>query len=348
MNDDNKKIYKLVKFCPAISTENMGDHIIEYYCDRVIKDIFGEAMMVSLPIRDRLSRLSVKQVGSADYALVCGTNLLSSDMKHFRQWKMKLLDAVRIRYGGVNKKELFDTKIIKEKAEDTHVVLMGVGWYQYQDKPTDYTKKVLSIVLDKKYLHSVRDSYAEEKLAAIGITNVVNTACPSRWELTPEKCAMIPRKKADSVVTTLTNYNKKSDSDKQLLECLMQCYKTVYIWIQAIDDLSYLKKLGYYAKVEVVPPTLTAYENILASDIDYVGTRLHGGIHALNYGKRSLILAVDNRALEIARDTNLPVIKRECAREELMEAIMLDRETSIKLPLENIRRWKEQFLTELF
>lgn len=168
------------------------------------------------------------------------------------------------------------------------------------------------------------------------------------WELTPEKCAMIPRKKADSVVTTLTNYNKKGDSDKQLLECLMQCYKTVYIWIQAIDDLSYLKKLGYYAKVEVVPPTLTAYENILASDIDYVGTRLHGGIHALNYGKRSLILAVDNRALEIARDTNLPVIKRECAREELMEAIMLDRETSIKLPLENIRRWKEQFLTELF
>ena len=193
MNDNNKKIYKLVKFCPAISTENMGDHIIEYYCDRVIKDIFGEAMMVSLPIRDRLSRLSVKQVGSADYALVCGTNLLSSDMKHFRQWKMKLLDAVRIRYGGVNKKELFDTKIIKEKAEDTHVVLMGVGWYQYQDKPTDYTKKVLSIVLDKKYLHSVRDSYAEEKLAAIGITNVVNTACPSMWELTPEKCAMILR-----------------------------------------------------------------------------------------------------------------------------------------------------------
>lgn len=343
--NDNKKIYKLVKFCPAISTENMGDHIIEYYCDRVIKDIFGEAMMVSLPIRDRLSRLSVKQVGSADFALVCGTNLLSSDMRHFRQWKMRFWDAIRIRYGGVNKNELFNIKIVKKKADDIHVILMGAGWYQYQNKPTDYTKKVLSILLDKKCLHSVRDSYTEKKLAAIGITNVVNTACPTMWGLTPEKCAMIPKRKADMVVTTLTNYNKNSDSDKQLLECLMQSYKTVYVWIQSIDDLAYLKKLGYYARVEVVPPTLAAYENVLKSDIDYVGTRLHGGIQALNFGKRSIILAVDNRALEIAKDTNLPVIKRESTMKELMEAIMFARETSIKLPLENIQRWKDQFLT---
>lgn len=125
----------------------------------------------------------------------------------------------------------------------------------------------------------------------------------------------------------------------------MQSYKTVYVWIQSIDDLAYLKKLGYYARVEVVPPTLAAYENVLKSDIDYVGTRLHGGIQALNFGKRSIILAVDNRALEIAKDTNLPVIKRESTMKELMEAIMFARETSIKLPLENIQRWKDQFLT---
>lgn len=46
-------------------------------------------------------------------------------------------------------------------------------------------------------------------------------------------------------------------------------------------------------------------------DIDYVGTRLHGKIRVLNREKRAIILAVDNRAIEIANDTALPVVRRE-------------------------------------
>ena len=46
------------------------------------------------------------------------------------------------------------------------------------------------------------------------------------------------------------------------------------------------------------------------TEFDYVGTRLHAGILALNYRKRTLIIAVDNRAAEMKTDINLPVIAR--------------------------------------
>ena len=36
------------------------------------------------------------------------------------------------------------------------------------------------------------------------------------------------------------------------------------------------------------------------TECDYIGTRLHGGIRALQHGRRSLILSVDNRAVVLA------------------------------------------------
>ncbi|MGC4050775.1 MAG: hypothetical protein QM757_15480 [Paludibaculum sp.] len=45
--------------------------------------------------------------------------------------------------------------------------------------------------------------------------------------------------------------------------------------------------------------------------ITYVGTRLHGGILALNHKVPSLITGVDNRSIEMARDFHLPVVPRK-------------------------------------
>ena len=84
---------------------------------------------------------------------------------------------------------------------------------------------------------------------------------------------------------------------------------------------------------------------LLASgDIDYVGTRLHGGIEALNHGRRSLVLAVDNRATEIGKDTNLPVMDRKSAVELIEERINSSWATEIVLPNDNISLWKSQFV----
>ena len=97
----------------------------------------------------------------------------------------------------------------------------------------------------------------------------------------------------------------------------------------------------------MVPPTLEAYNGLLKNqDLDYIGTRLHGGIHALNNERRSLIIAVDNRAKEISKDTKLPVIGREEVRENLESMINGKWQTEIVLPSDNIERWKAQFISK--
>ena len=93
----------------------------------------------------------------------------------------------------------------------------------------------------------------------------------------------------------------------------------------------------------MLSPSIEAFDKILLNpSIDYVGTRLHAGVRALQCNVRTLILAVDNRALEIGNDVNLNVIKRENV-ENTLEFINNEYKTDIKLPLENIERWKKSF-----
>ena len=93
-----------------------------------------------------------------------------------------------------------------------------------------------------------------------------------------------------------------------------------------------------------IPNTLEAYEAALNNGgVDYVGTRLHAGIHALNHKIRSIILAVDNRATEMGRDVNLPVIQRSEISETLEKKIQSEFATEIQLKQENIERFKAQF-----
>ena len=130
----------------------------------------------------------------------------------------------------------------------------------------------------------------------------------------------------------------------QLINILKTNYKHVFIWLQSLADYDYLQRIDLLDQVEIVMPTLDEYDRVLEEyDIDYIGTRLHGGIRALNHKKRSCILSVDNRANEIAKDTNLPVINREKVEAELEDWIQSEQETMIKLPQENINRWKNQF-----
>jgi hypothetical protein len=98
----------------------------------------------------------------------------------------------------------------------------------------------------------------------------------------------------------------------------------------------------YGNKAIYVKPSLQALDEILTIDIDYLGTRLHAGIRALQNKKRTLILAVDNRAIEISKDTNLPVVPRN-DWESITSWIESAYETRIRLPWSNIDKWKSQF-----
>lgn len=344
-----EKIYNIAKLSPCISTMNLGDHIIEDYCDKAFDEIFGEHFSVSIPTRDRLSRHTARKIASADFAFICGTNLLSSDMKKNKQWNITLRDSYMIKYSDIRKAELFGMKldVMKKKVSSVHMILMGTGWFDYQQKASAYTQKMLHTLLDGEYIHSVRDAYTEKQLKSIGINNVLNTSCPTMWGLDDEFCSCIPSSKKENVIATITDYRPDRKNDRLMFEILSDSYKKVYVWLQSPEDERCLGEMGLYDKVDIIPPSLRSFDNALESiDADYVGTRLHGGIRALNHKKRSCIIAVDNRAVEISRDTCLPIIKRENIEKELPSWIDSDTETRIRLPKENILKWKAQFTRE--
>ena len=343
---------KITKLSPLVSSQNLGDFIIDEHCQNILDELFENAFFVNVPTHDRLSPLSIGNILSADFAFVCGTNLLSSHMAKYKQWNISLLDYFSFIFSGYPKKKLLDIHKFREhiRSENSkRAILLGAGWWQYQDAPDFYSRSLLKIFLSKDYLHSVRDSYTEKMLRSAGFENVINTACPTMWKLTEDFCRTLPEVKSSSVVTTFTNYNPNAEYDSQMMEILLSKYKTVYIWLQAIEDFRQLQQGQYFHRVKIIPPNLREYNAFLReTDADYIGTRLHGGIQALNYKHRALILAVDNRAMEISRDTALPVIKREELGSSLEKRISFPEEIRIRLPMENIRRWKAQFSSENF
>lgn len=340
-----ERFFKITKISPFISTANVGDYIIYDYCDKIFTEMFGNYLGISIPSREKISKAGARAILTSDYTFVCGTNLLSSNMMRYKQWEVDLKTPYQIATVNTPHKDLYKLNLIRENMSKFHIILVGVGWWKYQDLPTEYTKKVLKGLLDPDFLHSVRDSYTEKKLREVGIDNVVNTACPTMWRLTKEFCSLIPQKKQDIVVTTITDYRKNTERDKLLLDILLSNYKTVYLWLQSYEDISYLEHLGFSKRVQIIPPTLKCYDEFLINnDVDYIGTRLHGGIRALNHKRRSCIIGVDNRALEIAKDTNLPVIKVDKINTALKEWIYSEQPISIKIPIENINRWKSQFI----
>lgn len=108
-------------------------------------------------------------------------------------------------------------------------------------------------------------------------------------------------------------------------------------------DYDYLKKLGLIKEVNIIEPTLKAYDELLEkTDIDFVGTRLHGGIRAMQKCRRAIIISIDNRAKEMSKNYNIKIVERD-NMENLEKVINSEFNTIINLPEDNIKKWKEQF-----
>ncbi|MEO6452946.1 MAG: polysaccharide pyruvyl transferase family protein [Ginsengibacter sp.] len=325
-NHANKtdNFYSIGLIDQSICSQNLGDNIISEAVTEELKSIFSFSYINHFPGQINSSIDYTRLLSAQDFIFVGGTNLLKSNMNKNPQWK-------------INSYSKFFLK--------NRFILMGVGWFQYQSEPNSYSVSLLKDMLSNKFLHSVRDSYTEKKLHSIGIKNVINTTCPTLWQIDNKICSNINIYKSNNVVTTLTSYYKDPEVDKKILNILCENYKKVYLWLQGFNDYQYFKNLSLdNQNIIVLDSSLTAYENILSiDDIEYIGSRLHGGIKALKKGKRTLILAVDNRAYEIKIDTNLNVIKRS---DYMSLLLYLEKpyHTLINLPVENIKRWKEQFL----
>ena len=224
-----------------------------------------------------------------------------------------------------------------------NAIIVGAGWWQYNNEPNLYTKILYRNIFNKDYIHSVRDDYSVQMLNKVGIHNVINTGCATMWDLTPEHCSQITAKKSDSVVFTLTDYKKDASRDKQLIDILSQNYSKIYFWPQGVGDFDYYHSLDHSGDIVIIPPNLKAYNEILDNeDIDYVGTRLHGGIRALQKKRRTIIIAIDNRAKEKQKDFNLVCVDRNDI-DALKSLIVGEWKTNIQIPLDNIALWKAQF-----
>ena len=312
----------------SIATQNTGDLIIMEAAREVLEALLVDRQLIYFPTHERVSGYGRKLQRLVSLNVACGTNLLHSHMGLVRQWRVG----------------------IREAFSYSKTVLMGVGWRSNQRRQTDwYTRWLLRRVLSSNHIHSVRDSYAERKLREVGFERVLNTGCHTTWGLTKTHCSTIPRGRGEEVIVVLTDYSPDPERDRQLLDLCLKMYAKAHFWPQGTGDLAYLRALGFQDRVEIVPPSLAAYRKVLADtgrSLDYVGTRLHGGIYALRHGRRSVIVGVDHRANEMGRDLNLPVIDRYANFRDLQERIGGDLATEIRLPLDKIQEWKCQFQNE--
>ncbi len=313
---------KPILFDTYLDSDNEGDRIIMENCEKHLSEIFNLQDFHRVPTHRILKHDEYDICLSSQYKILCGTNILSGHMRSYGLWKMST-----------------DLRGYK------NTILMGVGFDSNNPTFDNYSKKLFSTILDKKHIHSVRDSFSEQKLKDMGIKNVVNTGCPTMWSITPEHCKKIPKVKAKNVICTITDYNKDFNADKTLIDILIQSYENVYIWIQGENDKEYIDELYSNKLFTIIPSGLENYDHLLEQekDLDYVGTRLHAGIRAITYGHRSLIISIDNRAKIISKDTGLPILERNDVSLYLKNRIESDFETQINMPLNKINLWKSQF-----
>lgn len=312
----------------SIGSLNVGDEIINDACRKVFKQIFPSSQHVRLSTHDGISAVGINRANIADFRFVCGSNILNSNLLYAQQWNYSPLDFFRLK----------------------PLVLLGVGWSNYQNTVSLYSQLIYRNKLFKKSIHSVRDTYTEDKMRSIGVDNVINTGCPTMWGLTMEHCKKIPNKKSNGVVFTLTDYRKNHSYDEAMVKMLLDKYENVYFWIQGSRDWSYFQTLNskIIGQVKVIPPRLDDYDDLLVNhDVDFVGTRLHAGIRAMQHSKRTIIIGVDNRAIEKQKDFNLPVVQRADGVRALTDMVDGFGDTDVKLNIDAISTWKTQFKVEL-
>lgn len=318
----------------AVFSYNKGDYIIMEGIKKQLKSILDGNFVLEIPTHSpafrRREMITIPgkkntyrdRLNSMDYKFVCGTNLLSKSMfSRYNTWNITLTESKYL----------------------DNCVLVGVGAGNI-GKFDIYTKKLLKNVLSNKYIHSVRDEEARKMLQSLGL-KAINTGCPTLWGLDKKHCQKIPKLKSEKVVFTLTDYKRDIEQDQRLIDILNKNYNEVYFWIQGFDDYNYLSDFKNIEKIKIIGPSVEEYNTFLINnECDFVGTRLHAGIKAMQNYRRTIIIIVDNRARSMKRDYNLNCIERNEIDTKLEKYINDSFETDIKLNEENIERWKKQFI----
>ena len=123
-----KSIRSISVFDTSIATQNIGDEIIMDSVYNELYDILKDDMFLRIPSHEVIGIASLSLIRKSPFAIVGGSNILSSAMNNYKQWRISLSQSF----------------FIKNK-----VLLLGVGWRNYQTKPNLFTKLLLKQLLNK-------------------------------------------------------------------------------------------------------------------------------------------------------------------------------------------------------
>lgn len=320
----------VILFDPSIRSFNMGDHIImessELELKKILKNKFVIKAATHTPVMTFYQNTNhnprIKVYDNAQAKFICGSNLL---------WRNLFVPDPSLNINLLNSRAYNGS------------VLLGVGTHHKSKKLNLYTKKLYRKILSKKLVHSVRDEDAKALVESLGL-KAVNTGCPTMWKFTKEFCKQIPKVKSDSVVFTITDYNIDLQNDQIMIDLLVKNYKKVYFWVQGIEDYEHFKSFKNTQNIEIIPPVVGKYKKILEKEeIDYVGTRLHAGIYAMQHKCRTIILSIDNRVESMKKSYGINSIKREFVQDQLEQYILSEFNTEVNINESAIKKWRAQF-----
>ena len=205
--------------------DNLGDCVISEAIIKELEDL-RLPQIHRLPTKRKLKASELQLVREADIVLLGGSNLLSSNLRRYNQWKI-----------SASIRNLIWPPL-------TNVICCGTGWWQYQGAPTVRTRMFYSRVLSPNKLHSVRDQYSVTKLRQCGIENVVNTSCPTLWSLHGRETN---HRQGKNIVFTLTDYKKDAARDNALISLLGNVASgEMAFFPQGLKDEKYLRSLASY------------------------------------------------------------------------------------------------------
>ena len=331
-----EKMKRIAIFDTALGSSNLGDEIIMDAVMRNMGELFESHFSLRLATHVRNFSLAqmlrrnskVSYFVNADWKFICGTNLIAQN-----------------RIGKVNAQwQLCPSNLPVYR----NCVLIGAGTTGSTEKLDPYARFLYGRVLSREIIHSVRDELTRSIVESLGC-RAVNTGCPSLWELTPERCARIPAGKGERCAVSVSGYRDQTDAagDAAMLDIVLRNYREVRAWIQTTEDEGYLALLEKRLGIPPLPRlcSLEAFRGFLRGGrTDYVGTRLHGGIFAMQNGCRSLIISIDHRAEGFRETNHIPSLRRRDVESELEGRINSEFATEIQIDSRAVAGFKSQFV----
>jgi polysaccharide pyruvyl transferase WcaK-like protein len=307
---------KIIVVDPGMASSNLGDQIISDAIDReFVTPVRAQVSDLNvIPMHGDLTDEYRQLLREADEIVVCGTNLLSDNMRFRSSWEWAKADIA----------------LAKGK-----LTVFGAGWWQYQVGGIDPLTARWMRELSNGREWAVRDQYSENRLAAAKVP-VAHLSCPTLWRVGTQALPANEQR----VIVTLTDYNQDPLADRRLIDLLKSKFEVLF-WPQGPGDKRYIESLEPQARF--IAPTLSAFDEALQTPgTAYVGLRLHGGIRALQFGVPSLILSIDNRAREISKSVGLFAPSRNDFRTIALALSGLP-SVELRLPKESIRKWKNEW-----